>query len=53
MIPRPLWRIIYGVVAFAAVEIGGNSSGVDPTVTLIIAAAAAFGTIVVSAKFGF
>lgn len=52
MIPRPVWRIIYALVAFVAVEIAGNSSGVDPTVTLIIAAAAGFGTIIVSVKWG-
>jgi hypothetical protein len=52
MIPRPLWKLIFALVAFIAVEIAGNSSGVDPTVTLIIAAASAFGTIYVSWKIG-
>jgi hypothetical protein len=53
MIPRPLWKLISGIVVFLVVEVAGNSSGVDPTVTLVVAAAAAFGTIYLSAKIGF
>jgi len=52
MIPRFLWKPIAGAIAFFVVLIGGGANGADPNLTLVVAAAAGFGTIIVSWKLG-
>ena len=41
-------KAINALIAFVAVMIGGSLLGVDGTITLIVAAASAFGSLVVT-----